>query len=188
MAIQYALDDVERIFGVTCTPEQRATLQDVPFSHDVLTACAGTHMLFPGYPFSLLGIRDKNASLFYRKAGGWYAEEKQAFSRASVPVRWHLLRMEPVPGSLGKTWSEQCELLLPDEEVPSAATVAFATMLHFKASGQRFFESCHVRISDVDSDGFRVRIGCFDAFGFFVGSYWDDRRDGTLGLSASRKF
>jgi hypothetical protein len=189
MAIQYTLDDVERIFGVTYTAEQRAALQDVQFSDDVLRACAGTHMLFPGFPLSLLDVRATFADLFFSKTGGWYAEEKQSFSRASVPVRWHLLRTTPVPDSFSRTWSGQYTLLLPDEEVPSAATVAFATMLHFKATGQRLFESCYVRTSNVDADGNRVIVGGFDAVGFSVSDvYWDHDRRARLGLSSVRKF
>ena len=188
MAIQYTLDDVARIFGATYTPEQQAALQVIPFSDDILKACTGTHMLFPGFGLSLLDIRDKNADLFRSKTGGWWAGEKQTFSRASVPVRWHLLRTTPVPESFSKTWDEQRKLLLPDEEVPSAATLAFATMLHFKASGRRLFERCFVRTSDVASDGVRVGVGDFDADGFRVSCYWDDLRSDDLGLSASRKF
>ena len=182
----YTLDDVERVFGVTYTPDQRASLQDIPFSDDVLKACAGTHMLFPGYPLSLLDVRAKFTDLFFSKTGGWY--ENQAFVQVPLPVRWHLLRMEPVPGSLGKNWDEQRKLLLSDEEVPSAVTVAFATMLHFGATKQRLFERCYVRTSDVDSDGNRVYVGRFDADGFFVDNYWYGYRYDGLGLSASRKF
>src|SRR5258708_4650210 len=82
----YTFEDVESIFGVTYTPEPRAGLQGIPFSKEVLKACAGTHMLFPGLPLSLLDIREKHAAHFYTKSGGWYAEKKQSFSRASVPV------------------------------------------------------------------------------------------------------
>jgi hypothetical protein len=145
-------------------------------------------MLFPGFPLSLLDVRATFADLFFSKTGGWYAEEKQSFSRASVPVRWHLLRTTPVPESLGKTWDEQCRLLLPDEEVPSAATVAFATMLHFRATGQRLFKGCYVRTSDVGAVGLRVRVGRFAAGGFVVDDLWDHYRYGLLGLSSVRKF
>ena len=186
MAIQYNLDDVERVFGVKYTPEQRASLKDIPFSDDVLKACAGTHMLFPGYPLSLLDVRAKFTDLFFSKTGGWY--ENQAFAQAPLPVRWHLLRMEPVPESLGKNWDEQRKLLLSDEVVPTAALVAFATVLHFQSTKQRLFERCTVRMSDVDSDGDRVRVGDFDAGGFCVSGYWDGCRVGGLGVSASRKF
>jgi hypothetical protein len=185
--VVYTLDDVERIFGVAYTPEQRTALENIPFSEEVLSACVGTHVLFPGYQLSLLQVREKHADLFYSKTGGWYAP--QTFAK-DVQVRpsWHLLRMEPMPGSFSKTWDEQCRLLLQDEEVPSAATVAFATMLHFKASGQRLFERCYVRTSDVASVGYRVVVGGFDAGGFLVNSDWDGLRYDALGVSSARKF
>jgi hypothetical protein len=47
--------------------------------------------------------------------------------------------------------------------------------------------SVYVRTSSLDSDGDRVRVGSFDAGGLIVSFYWDDRRDGDLGVSAARK-
>jgi hypothetical protein len=184
----YGLEEVEIVFGVTFTPEQRTELENIPFSAEVVKACAGTHMLFPGFGLSLLDIREKCSELFYAKSGGWYAAKRETFSRAPVPIRWHLLRMEPVSSSFSKSWDEQCALLLADEEVPSAATVAFATMLHFIMSKQRLFERTYVRVSDKDADGNRVRVGIFDAGGLFVGHYWVDNRGDGLGLSSARKF
>ena len=182
----YSPKDVENIFGVSYTEEQSAALQDIPFSEQTLKECAGTHMLFPGFPMSLLDVRAKYANLFSSKTGGWYANQK--FATIQVQLVWHLLCMEPVPGSLGKSWSEQRTLLAPNEEVSSAALVAFATMLHFKSSGKRLFEFAYVRTSDVGSGGYRVGVGSFDADGFRVYLNWDDGRYDLLGLSASRKF
>lgn len=207
----YALADVERIFGVTYAKEKRTVLENIPFSEKVLKTCARTHMLFPGFPLTLLSIRAKYAHLFYAKTGGWYAD--QAFAtEIQVSPTWHLLRMEPVPGSFSKTWDEQNQLLLPDEEVPSSALVVYATMLHFAATKKRLFQSCYVRMSDldsggrrvdvgltesgvdsgglVDSGGRRVLVGLFDDDGLHVysGNGWDGNRYNDLGLSASRKF
>ncbi len=184
----YSLADVERVFGVRFTSEHMTALENIPFSDEVLRECAGTHLLFPGYSLSLLEVREKKADLFYAQSGGWYAEARETFSRETVPIRWHLLRMEPVSESLSKTWDDQTALLLADEEVPSAATVAFATMLHFIMSKQRLFERTCVRVSDVDADGIRVCVGNFDADGLGVSSYWDDGRSDFLGLSSARKF
>lgn len=175
----YTLEDVERAFGVTYTPVQRIALENIPFSEVVLKACVGTHMLFPGFPLSLLDIREKCKEHFYTKTGGWYSGEPFA-KNMQVRPSWHLLRMEQVPDSLRKTWDEQKQLLLSDEEVPSSALVAYATMLHFGASKQRLFERCYVRTSDVDSGGGRVYVGFFDDDGFGV-------RGGSLGLASARK-
>ena len=187
MAIQYALDDVERIFGVTYTQDQRIALENIPFSEEVLKECAETHMLFPGYPLSLLDVRARFTGLFHIKTGGWYAD--QAFAK-DVQVRpsWHLLRMEQVPESFNKSWDEQCSLLTEGEEVPSSAVVTVATILHFLATGQRLFERCYVRTADRGSDDDRFSVGDFDADGLSVRSYWDGHRTPRLGLAASRKF
>ena len=182
----YTPEDVESVFGVTYSSEQRDALASIPFSEETLRACAGTHVLFPGYGLSLLDIRERHSNLFFAKTGGWFGQEQHAFSRVPVPVRWHLLRMEPVPESFLKSWQEQQTLLLPDEEVPSAATVTFATMLHFKVTGVRLFKSSYVRTSDVDADGFRVFVGLFVDDGFDVYSVWDDRR-AVLGLASARR-
>ena len=182
--VVYDLEEVEDIFGVMYTPEQRTALADIPFAEDVLTACAGTHMLFPSYPMSLLEIHVKHAVHFYTKTGGWYAEDKEHFSRTPLPIRWYLLRMEPVPGSYAKTWEEQQSLLVSNETVPSAAAVAFATMLHFRATKQRLFEHAYVQTSDIDAGGYRVCVGGFVSDGFYVSSLWDVYRHGTLGLSS----
>jgi len=184
----YSLEEVEMVFGVKFTPEQRIGLENIPFSDEVLRECAGTHMLFPGFGLSLLDIREKFAVLFYTKTDGWYAEVEETFSRETVPIRWHLLRMEPVPSSFSKSWDEQTALLLPDEDVPSAASVAFATMLHFMMSKQRLFERTCVRVSDVAADDIRVLVGLFDAGGLCVYGYWGGGRGDGLGLSSARKF
>ena len=185
----YNLNDIQAHCGVQFTPEQRAALQDIPFSEDVLKACAGTHMLFPTPSLSLLQIRDIiHPDLFYDKSDGWYAEEKETFSRAPIPVQWNLLRMAPIPESFNKSWDEQCSLLTEGEEVPSSAVVTVATILHFLATGQRLFERCYVRTADRGSDDDRFSVGDFDADGLSVRSYWDGHRTPRLGLAASRKF
>ena len=181
----YSPTDVERVFGVRFTSEHMTALENIPFSDEVLTSCAGTHMLFPGYPLSLLDIREKKADLFYSQSGGWYAEARETFSRETVPIRWNLLRMEPIPGSFSKNWDEQHTLLLAGEEVSTAATLTFATILHFGATKKRLLERTYVRVSDKDADGNRVRVGIFDAGGLFVGHYWVDNRGDGLGLSLS---
>ena len=181
----YSIEDVESAFGFKYTPEQKASLATIPFSKETLKACAGTHLLFPGAPLSLIDIREKNSENFNEDQEG---EELEEFARATVPVRWHLLRMEQVPDSLKKTWDEQKQLLLSDEEVPSAAMVAFATMLHFTMTGQRLLQESCVRTSDVVAGGRRIYVSGFDAGRVGVYRDWDDRRYEDLGIASSRKF
>ncbi len=189
-AMCYDLDDVQTQFGVEFTPAERAVLQEVPFPEDVLKACAGTHMLFPTLALSLLQIRDRHAGLFYSKTGRWHTGESERFARVLMPVRWHLLRMTPLPESFTKTWDQQCSLLSEGDEVPSAVAVAFATVLHFTMTGKRLFEKTYVRTSDVASDGNRVEVGLFGTDGVWFGDYGDGLRNPVLGLAAAaeRKF
>ena len=185
MSPVYSIEDIQNVFGVSYTEEHIASLQIIPFSEAVLAECAGTHMLFPGFPMSLLQVHKKFAYLF-SAMGGWC--ENHPFAKTNlVRPSWDLLRMDPVPMSHSKTWAEQLTLLRPDEGVPSAALVAFATMLHFKVSGHRLFEDCYVRTSDVNSHGLRVDVGEFDADGFVVYGYEDGCRSSSFGLSSFRK-
>ena len=89
----YSLGDVELVLGVEFSPEQRIALdsENIPFSEEILRACAGTHKLFPGLPMSLLGIRQCYPDLFYVRSGGWWADEKVA--QKALRPSWYLLRM-----------------------------------------------------------------------------------------------
>jgi hypothetical protein len=182
----YGIQDVEEIFGVQYTPPEFAALAaEVPFSDEVLRDSAGTHMLFPSAPMSLLDVRAKHKTDFYSETSGWYAEDRHSFSRNAMPVRWNLLRLRPVPGSNRKTWQEQLALLDDTEEVPSLALLAFAAVLHYRKSGQRLYEGCHLRTSDVTADG--SRVGLLWLFGrLIVGSYWGGHRLESLCAAAAR--
>lgn len=185
--ISYGISDVETGFGVSFTPDQRAALADIPFSDDTLNKCAETHLLFPSFPLSLLDIREKYLEHFCAKNLGCCPELGLKSSRDPLPVHWHLLRMDLVPDSYEKTWCEQLALLSPEEEVPSAALVAFATMLHYKMAGKRLFECTQVRTSDRAATG-PFCVGYFDvAHGLNVTSYRVDFRSPYLGLSSARK-
>lgn len=185
--IAYTVEDVESCFGVTFTPEERASLDAIPFSESVLRASAGTHMLFPSCSLSLLSIRDRHSALFYSRTEGWYAKEQEAFSRAPLAVRWNLLRMDAVPESFSMAFAEQQQLLGSDEEVPSAPLVAFAAVLHCWKTQQRLFPSFYVRTSDVDADRDRVFVGLFDGYGLGVDCLWHDVRVSSIGVAAVRK-
>src|SRR3989344_3110502 len=102
----------------------------------------------------------------------------EACTKEKGEVGWQLIRKTPVSDSMSKTWEEQNKLLGKDEEVPSARAVVYAMVGHYKAQNERLFEKVWVRCSDLDSDGYRVSVGDFDAEGLHVDDYWDDfRRD-----------
>ncbi len=187
----FGLEEAAKHLGAKWTQDQLDALATVPFTKEVLEACKDTHVLVAGYPMTLLQVRTKagrakKGKLFYTPTGGWY--ETQAFAKKTkVEVRWYLIRKQPVDNSTSKSWDEQ-QALLKDETTPTACVMTYTVMGHFLNTGERLFENVYVRCSDIVSDGNRVYVGCFDAYGFGVRGYSDGFRYSYLGLSASRNF
>jgi hypothetical protein len=175
--------------GIVYTDEQLAQFGDTVPSQEVLEWCRDNgYMLIagPNRPMSLLEVRSLKKDYFYSKEGGWYAE--QAFAQNDkAETRWIMLRKEPVPQSTSKNWNEQQALLSENEVTPNVAEVAWCVTTYKAVRNTYLLPSVYVRTSSLDSDGDRVRVGSFDAGGLIVSFYWDDRRDGDLGVSAARK-
>jgi hypothetical protein len=114
------LEEVCNGYAVLYSDDQLLQILEIAYSEERLQACKDTHILFPGYPLSLIDIHRKCGDLFYDN--DWYHLEAFA-NEKKVSVRWYLIRKEPVPGSLGKTYSEQTDLLPKEEEVPFACEV-----------------------------------------------------------------
>lgn len=182
--IAYSIDDVERLLGVSYTSQQKQALEVVPFEEDVLRSCAGTHMLFPGFPISLLGLRERRPAAFLAQTGGWYAEEKQAFSRKQVPLCWHLLRIGPLPGSLGISAVGQERLLPPGESIPGVAETAFAAVLHKLATGQMLFGIPWCRTADQTAGGSWVYV--YWSGGRLYVSHWGGGARDDVGSASAR--
>lgn len=125
---------------------------------------------------------DGYPKLFYSRSGGWCSQE---FSRRTMPVRWNLLRMEPVPKSNNRNWKEQVAHLDTTEEPPSAALLAFAAVLHFDQTGKRLFENCWIRTSNVTAAGDRVVLNWNDGR-LLVDSLWDGNRRDVLWVVSAR--
>lgn len=177
-------EDAMKHFGVTFTDKELVQLREIPFTEAELEACKKTHVLFVGYPLSILDIRSRVSHLFYKQ--DWY--DSQTFAtKEKVNLRWYLIRKDEVPNSTSKTWSQQQSLLSGDEITPRACEVIFMVMLYFLATGKRLLESMYVRCADLDSDGRRVYVGSFGSHGLNVDHYWDGRRYDRLGLASARK-
>lgn len=177
-------EDVMKHFGVSFTDKELVQLREIPFTEAELEACKDTHILFVGYPLSILDIRNKVGHLFYNQ--DWY--EKESFAKKErVNLQWYLIRKGEVPNSTSKTWQEQQSLLASDETTPRACEVIFMVMLYFLVTGKRLLERMYVRCIDVSSNGVRAHVGRFDSGGLFVASWTDGDRDDDVGLAASRK-
>jgi hypothetical protein len=185
----FGIEEAIKHFGVNATKQQLAVLAEVPFSEEVLKSCKDTHVLVAVFPLSILDIRgivkkQSDLTLFYSQ--DWY--DKQAFAKDKGEVGWQLVRKEPITNSTSKTWNDQQALLSKDEETPTARIVVYTMVGHFLATGERLFEKIYVRCVDLDSGGYRVGVGGFDAGGLVVDPYcWDGSRDDNVGLSAARK-
>ncbi len=182
----FGVEEAIKHFGVNPSRQQLALLAEVPYSEEALAASKDTHVLVAVFPLSLLDVRGKVAdkSLFYSQ--DWY--NRQAFAKERGEVGWQLVRKTPIADSTNKTWNEQQALLSSDEETPTAQVMVYTIIGHYLATGERLFENIYVRTSSLDSDGFRVDVGVFDAEGLDV-DIWDDSfRVSDIGLSSARKF
>lgn len=183
------IEDVKKRFDVTYTPEQLLSLQQIPFTAEVLEECKDTHILFPGYPVSILDIRQrtkkKAKKIFNSDRDAWYNDQK--FANEEVGLQWYLIRKDIVENSTNKSYDEQLKLLSENEEAAQAAAVVYMTILYYLVTGFRLFGRIYVRCQDVTSSGFRVYVGYFDQGGLVVYYRWDVGRDGGIGLASSRR-
>ncbi len=177
-------EDVMKHFGVSFTDKELVQLREIPFTEAELEACKGTHVLFVGYPLSILDIRNKVGHLFCSQ--DWFDKESFA-KKEKVNLQWYLIRKDEVPNSTSKTWQEQQSLLTNDEATPRACEVIFMVMLYFLVTGKRLLEGMYVRCIDVSSSGDRVSVGYFSSRGLHVSNWADAHRGGIVGLAASRK-
>lgn len=182
------IEDVTKHLKITFSREQLVQLGEVPFTEAVLQECKDTHILFPGYPLTILEIRDKvSRELFYSHEDVWY--NNQGFAKKKkLQCRWYLIRKNEVPNSFRKTFGKQKELLRKDEKVPYACEVVFMAISYKLVTGKYLFSNYYVRCQNLDSDGHRVGVGYFASDGLNVSSWSDGDRYCGLGLAASRKF
>ena len=181
-------EEVAKARGLVYTDDQLAELAETVPSLDVLEWCkANGYAVMPASPsaMSLLEVRAVKSNHFYSKSGGWY--ENENFAREDkTSFGWLAIRKTPVKNSTSKTWGEQNKLLSKLETVPNAAEMSWFITTYYEVRGIRLFENIYVRTSSLDSHGYHVRVGLFDAKGLGVYCWYGDRRYG-LGLASSRK-
>jgi hypothetical protein len=176
--------------GIVYTDEQIATLASTLPSADMLRWCKDNgYAVMPAPPtaLSLLDVRTLATGNFYSKTGGWYADQEFA-SKDKTTFGWLAIRKTPVPNSTNRTWSDQEKLLSGVESVPNAAEMSWFITTYFAVRGVRLFANVYVRTSSLDSDGYHVSVGYFDAGGLYVDYWHDDYRHSSIGVSSARKF
>jgi len=147
------LANVGEKFGVTFDREQRLSLMEkVPFSAGTLQACKDTHILFPGYPLSIMDIKrlvkDQRPPFFWEEQN-WYDENM--FANEQVQSRWHLLKKEPL-----------LEVLSQNEEVSKACEFVFGIVLYALAKNERLFSN---KVYAIIGEAY---IGDFDDLGIVI--------------------
>ncbi|MBI5004166.1 hypothetical protein HZC00_03675 [Candidatus Kaiserbacteria bacterium] len=185
-------EEIAKSRGLVYTDEQLAKFGETLPPQEALEWCRDNRaglMAGPPRSMSLLEVRALKDVYFYSKEGGWYAGETEIFARNDkVDPVWIAFLKEPVEESFNKNWTEQQVLVTNPMVVPNAAEETWCLTTYKAVRGVYLLPSCYVRISSVDSDGYRVGVGDFGGAGLHVGHYWDDDRDSDLGVSAVRKF
>lgn len=179
------------------TDEQLLRLAVIPWGESYLHERRHTHVLVAGYPVSITELCSEydyyNACFrthistgpFY---DGWQREE--AFAKPKLDVRWYLLRKEAVPGTKGKSFSDQLSLLPSDEYLPSACEVLYAAYLYYAVRGMFLFQGSRtegedVRTRDEHFRGGRVTVGArYSHCNVYLGDY-DDSARAAIGLAGS---
>lgn len=214
----FGVREVVESFGITDEAAMlrlsSVQLSSVPFSRATLLRCRKTHVLFLGFPFDLVEIRQRMGRLWpgWSTSRGDFSYDDEDYSRERVGCRWYLIRKSLVPGSFMKTHWEQEAMLDVVEERPSAVEVAYMTTLNMmvrlrplldKNSGARhfdlftierlkkaalLFESYGIWTSSHDSRNCAVIIGNASAHrGIAISNYDPTRRSPNVGLVSSIK-
>ena len=185
-------EEIATTRGVTYTDEQLAKFGDTLPDQEALEWCRDNSMMLiagPPKSMSLLDVHAVKKDYFYSKEGGWYSNKSEKFAKndKAEPV-WIALSKEPVADSLDKNWPEQSDLVAEPMVVPNAAVAVWGYTTYLAVRGTYLLPNIYVRTSSLDSDGYRVSVGHFDAGGLNVVSWSDDYRSDGIGVSAARKF
>ncbi len=185
-------EDVAKAYGWSYTDEQVANFTETfPYIEMVMWLRFNGYMLVatPPNDSNFLQVCGFDNKVFYYKTECWYVEDKEEFARNDVVKagEWLMVRKEMYPGSRSRTWKEQQNLLNEVEHVPNVPEMAYAVTAYHKVHGVNLLKGVYVRTSSVDADGRSVLVGPFDPNGLRVHLYYDDRRDGYVGVSSARK-
>jgi len=181
------LEDVIKHFGASFSDDELKALAEIPFDEKTLRGCHKTHVLFPGYPLSVLEVRSKiPRGTFWSYEDAWY--DSQTFSaNEKVELRWYLVSRDILSGSTSKNWDEQEKLIPESWERPSAVEMAYMAALYKLTRGKDLFAKYWAWTRSQASRGGRVGVG--SCGGRVDLDRWHPAdHDDRLGLAVSRKF
>ncbi len=128
--------------------EQMLDLARAPFSKETLVKRAGSHLLVAMPPMSLLDMNmDRDLKrMFCPMENPWYAN--QMFAK-DIFHGWHLIPKITDPVYFGKNWVEQTNIIPAGQKVATAATVIYAMIARYRATGEMLYVNTRIRCADV---------------------------------------
>ncbi len=171
----YTLEHLNMLYRTL--PEQRQ-LEQLSATHVV---CAPP----PVYDHSTMTLKKLFPRDFFSGPECWYAYNAERFSRFDIVGKnWLIMKREPLPQSLDKSFMLQQALLSPNEFLLNAAQTLWVLLAFRKFPGNsRLLESKYIRTSSVDSFGDRVGVGGADDSGIGIGTYVDTFGFKSLGIA-----
>lgn len=85
------------------------------------------------------------------------------------------------------TFTKQLKKIPKGFSLIHPAILVEAVLEHYEKTGKKLLENSWVRTSVVVSGDFHISVGGFGSHGLEVDDYWDDARDGGLGVSSARR-
>lgn len=155
----------------------------VPFTADILESRKNTHLLIAKFSLPIVELYEIAGRMKFFRPHGTLDCERELFARRCIErARWCLIRKSPIPDSLMKSWEEQQQLGCPDEQVPSAQTLAYAAIARVLQTGEHLFEGVYLRSTDTHSSGQRVIVGRFNFDGLDIFQFYEDKPRENIGL------
>jgi hypothetical protein len=146
------IQEMLNCFGVTFSQgHDLSDLSVVPFSGEILAACKETHILYPGYPLSIMEMRKRISEKFFSsRDGDWYVHKPFA-TLSVVSARWHLVKKQGILEGA----------LLESEQLARACDLVFAIILMKQTRKLDLFYNTRVQCFSSTSSP-PVFVGCDD--------------------------
>jgi hypothetical protein len=154
----FGVEEAIKYLKVNPSRQALAYLAEIPFTEEVLRSVQKTHVLVAVFPISLYDLRDvckKDGDPVSYWERWWLSPEGRhpwdqaaLIGRAQCHIGWRLISKTPVEPPRERSWWSK-PFTAKEEEifraVPDMATVLYSIVAHYKATGERLFESCFVK-------------------------------------------
>ena len=199
----FGADDWTLFYKVGISHEQLHKTEEFPWGEEVLTGkCPLCGKQVRECHFAFLGINQSSGPLNLLKFQelhpisssprfmsyaplSWYSKED--FAKTKMSLQWRLLHIEVIPGSEGKSLSEQKNILPPEYKIPRGIDEAAKQLLFFKINRYYPNRMRYARCADLTSEGNYVYVGLRPSYGLRIDRCSGSKCDNSIGVAASRK-